>query len=263
MSCPQGWSTKNHPTNSPSLSHLFPNRYTSTPSENGSRSAAEDLLDHLEMTGVEFPDQRSKDIVASFLHGQQSAYEGQIEHMNKQVARRCYPRPWAKNMKTNQTAPKHRRAPVRHPNNRQSTAWTNEGAPIAPPNGGAPPPYQKFTSSNRWVTVYGQSYLPPPASAYRKHTEGQEIKNSDSAVRYAEMVRLAKMNVALTKLTPGEVANALAEQSQYSDLFFLRPEKYGHLLQESQYCILDKEKMMYKLKPQKPGDTRPQWRVAW
>ena len=60
------------------------------------------------------------------------------------------------------------------------------------------------------------------------------------------------------------MANALAEQSQYSDLFFLRPEKYGHLLQESQYCTaLDKEKMLYKLKPQKPGDTRPQWRVAW
>ena len=81
------------------------------------------------------------------------------------MARRAYARPWAANMKTR--TPQHRRAPVRHPDNRQSNAWVNESAPIAPPNGGAPPPYQKFTSDNRWKTVYGQSYTPPPKSAYR------------------------------------------------------------------------------------------------
>lgn len=52
-------------------------------------------------------------------------------------------------------------------------------------------------------------------------------------------------------------------RSEYSDLFFDRSEKYGHLLTESQYVPIDKSRMQYKLKPQQPGDTRAQWRVAW
>ena len=52
-------------------------------------------------------------------------------------------------------------------------------------------------------------------------------------------------------------------RSEYSDLFFRRREKYGHLLTESQYVIMDKARMQYKLKVQQPGDTRAQWRVAW
>ena len=52
-------------------------------------------------------------------------------------------------------------------------------------------------------------------------------------------------------------------RSEYSDLFFRRREKYGHLLTESQYAIMDKARMQYKPKAQQPGDTRAQWRVAW
>ena len=112
-------------------------------------------------------------------------------------------------------APSHRQAPVRAQAQGQrgqgqgrEQAW---GKPASGANGSAPPPYQKFRPEERWKTVYSSSYTPHPSSAYQEMIDGG-VKHSDSAMRHAESVRLARMNVALTKLKPAEVAKSMAEQ---------------------------------------------------
>ena len=115
-------------------------------------------------------------------------------------------------------APSHRQAPVRAQAQGQrgqgygrEQAWGKPLAPASGANGSAPPPYQKFRPEERWKTVYSSSYTPHPSSAYQEMIDGG-VKHSDSAMRHAESVRLARMNVALTKLKPAEVAKSMAEQ---------------------------------------------------
>ena len=259
-------------------------------------AAADMLLEQLEGTGLD--NASSREIIQSFVQGQQAAYKGQLEAMDKQacpptqhppplphlpscppsllpltlpqVARRCYNRPWAVNMRTDQQhqaggkrAPSHRQAPVHVQAQGQGRkqAWRKAPTPATGANGTAPAPYRKFQADDRWKTVHSSSYATHPSSAYREIAD--DVKHSDSAIRHAERVRLTRMNVALTKLEPAEVAMSIAEQSEYSDLFFHRSEKYGHMLTESQYVTKDKFWMQYKPKAQQPGDTRAQWRVAW
>ena len=90
-------------------------------------------------------------------------------------------------------------------------AWGKALAPALGANGSVPPPYQKFHPDERWKTVYSSSYTPHPSSTYQEMIDGG-VKHSDSAMRHAESVRLARMNVALTKLKPAEVAKSMAEQ---------------------------------------------------
>lgn len=117
-------------------------------------------------------------------------------------------------------APSHRQAPVhvraqaqgqRGQGQGRKQAWGKPFAPASGANGSAPPHYQKFHPEERWKTVYSSSYTPHPSSAYQKMIDGG-VKHSDSAMRHAESVRLARMNVALTKLKPAEVAKSMAEQ---------------------------------------------------
>lgn len=152
-----------------------------------------------------------------------------------QVARRCYDRPWAVNMRTDlqhqssefrvkhqaggKRAPSHHQAPIHvhahaHAQGQgqgRKQAWGKALAPALGANGSVPPPYQKFHPDERWKTVYSSSYTPHPSSTYQEMIDGG-VKHSDSAMRHAESVRLARMNVALTKLKPAEVAKSMAEQ---------------------------------------------------
>ena len=50
-------------------------------------------------------------------------------------------------------------------------------------------------------------------------------------------------------------------ETQYADVLAFAAELEA-FREMYNYCT-SWSKAMYKLKPQKPGDTRPQWRVAW
>ena len=89
-------------------------------------------------------------------------------------------------------------------------AWGKAPTPASGANGTAPPPYRKFHPEDRWKTVHSSSYATHSSSAYREIVD--DVKHSDSAMRHAERVRLARMNIALTKLEPAEVAMSIAEQ---------------------------------------------------
>ena len=84
-------------------------------------------------------------------------------------------------------APSHRQAPIHVQAQAQGRGQSQGGKQAG---GTAPTPASGANGT-----------APPP---YRKH--------SDSAMRHAERVRLARMNIALTKLEPAEVAMSMAEQ---------------------------------------------------
>jgi len=205
----------------------------------GTGAAADVLLEQLEVTG--FDNASSRRLIRTFVQGQQATYKRQLEaiYMDKQanalqafpptacppafppaptppppthnahstaalpipspscapqVVRRCYNRPWAVNMRTDQQhqaggkrAPSHRQAPI-HVQAQAQGRGQSQGRKQA--GGTAPTPASGANGT-----------VPPP---YRKH--------SDSAMRHAERVRLARMNIALTKLEPAEVAMSMAEQ---------------------------------------------------
>ena len=205
----------------------------------GTGAAADVLLEQLEVTG--FDNASSRRLIRTFVQGQQATYKRQLEaiYMDKQanayklsllpparppfrphprhrhrhttptphsrppyppplappqVVCRCYNRPWAVNMRTDQQhqaggkrAPSHRQAPI-HVQAQAQGRGQSQGRKQA--GGTAPTPASGANGT-----------APPP---YRKH--------SDSAMRHAERVRLARMNIALTKLEPAEVAMSMAEQ---------------------------------------------------
>ena len=204
----------------------------------GTGAAADVLLEQLEVTG--FDNASSRRLIRTFVQGQQATYKRQLEaiYMDKQ----------ANAYKLSLLPPA--RPPFRpHPRHRHRHTTPTPQPPSLPspscaPSGGPPllqPPLGchmrtdqqhqaggKRAPSHRQAPIHvqaqaqgrGQSQgrkqaggtAPTPASGANGTAPPPYRKHSDSAMRHAERVRLARMNIALTKLEPAEVAMSMAEQ---------------------------------------------------
>ena len=143
--------------------------------------------------------------------------------------------------------------------------------------------------SAQWSTTNKTDFKPVPEkflvrsgrTTARERSGSEEMRRAERQRRAAEttgsldFVKMGGKPLAQrywdlhpgTHITPGcpphKVANQMAREASYSDVFQVRaPVGPGGYVRESQYRLQGKT-ANYKTMALPPGDTRPYWRVAW